>query len=154
MEARIIVTVRDMTGSSPVRQVAVTPKIFLLSNRSGHVMEQRPLDQRESHADIRDRQPIPREEIRQERGSPGEFIFIFVPREAGQYELTVTVSAVNERPLEREIIIDAVRQAFEPGGGHAGGLMAMGSGGSYCILGGALMGVMMIIMLAGWGRLF
>ncbi len=91
----------------------------------------------------------------EESKEPGLYIFSQTPTRTGEYTVGFHITAIGDRVLDPDVLIEVKRNAAAPPQGHhGGGMMGIGEGPTYLLVGGAIMGVMMIWMLLARGGTF
>lgn len=89
-----------------------------------------------------------------ETSEPGVYAISFSPSQEGKHELMFHITALSDRTLHPEIIIQATRTVSGKHSSHGGGMHGLGSVSDYAIIGAALMGAMMLVVWVTGGRMF
>lgn len=107
-----------------------------------------------AHARPRIDHAISFEQEIQESSQPGLYSVAFTPLQSGEHTLMFHVSGIANETLEQELVIEATRNVVSGNTNHAGMMDGMGSTSGYLIMGGAIMGVAMIVMWVTRGSMF
>jgi hypothetical protein len=89
-----------------------------------------------------------------ESQTPGTYVARFTPSQAGDHRVMFHIRSVGDRKFVPEIVVEATRTVPKNASGHGGGMLGMGGGTQYVIIGAAVMGAMMIAIWAASGRMF
>ena len=89
-----------------------------------------------------------------ESETPGTYAAQFTPSQAGEHRVMFHIRSVGDRKFEPEIVVEATRTVPKTASGHDSGMLGMGGGTQYVIIGAAVMGAMMIAIWAAGGRMF
>jgi len=89
-----------------------------------------------------------------ESSTPGVYTIPYGSFQPGEHTLMFHISAIGDRRLDPEITVEATRTVPAEGHDHQSGMMGGTSTTTYVIIGAAVMGAMMIAMLAARGGMF
>ena len=90
----------------------------------------------------------------EESREPGVYSIPYGSSQPGEHRLMFHISAIGDRKLEPEITLEATRTLSGESHEHQSGMMGGTSTTTYVIIGAAVMGAVMIAMLAARGGMF
>jgi hypothetical protein len=89
-----------------------------------------------------------------ESSDPGVYTISYGSHQLGNHTLMFHITAIGDRRLDPEITLEATRTVPAEGHDHQGGMMGGTGTTTYLIIGVAVMGAIMVAMLAARGGMF
>lgn len=147
----------DIKSTQPIPGAQVSFHLTYLHNAEGHGGH----DAHMMHGEMDSKSARPNtdhavnfdQEIR-ESSQPGLYTVVFTASQSGEHKLMFHVSAIGDKTLNPELIIEATRNVASSDTNHDGMMQGMGGASDYVIVGAVLMGAMMLAVWAAGGRMF
>lgn len=93
------------------------------------------------------------QEVR-ESSQPGLYTVVFTPSQPGEHRFMFHVSAIGDKTLDPELVIEATRNVASNDTNYDGMMHGTGGVSEYAIVGAVIMGAIMIVVWATGGRMF
>jgi hypothetical protein len=158
-ESHVMVKVNDRKTEKPMSKAQISIRVELIhddehENQTHGGMMMHQMDPTQAHT-MHKNHDIDMEILVSESSEIGKYNAYFTPSQSGSYKFIVTLASVEGYTLENPIVIEGTRMAMPTESSHGGMHGGMsGSTSTWLVVSAAVMGAMMIAIVAFGGRMF